>query len=251
MGIENYIGIKCCKTEKYLITVISPDICEDGYNISIKKIKESNKETLIKNKILSNDIFNLIISLVEKGKNIVLSGCVNSCKTALLEAIIKELSASKRCSLVENSKEISYSTENLTKYQADINSKDFTDVVSYVQKNGSDYIFSDFNVFNTKISAKNYFVQTVQAKSIEDSLRQIICTYIRDGYDEKSAKIQALSDINYIVFLDITDNSPKVVEIAELTPAKTMQLSVKAIAVFENGKYDVNIQNKRLKASQS
>lgn len=250
MGIEKYEGIKSCQTDKYSITVVAPNLCKNGYNICIKKIKESDKDTLIKNKILTKELFNLILSFVQDGKNIIISGPVNSCKTSLLEAILKETSSSKRSVLLGNNQEMPY-CKDIIEYQTDIHSNDFKKLLLYIQKNNTDFIFSDFNEFNTAIVAQKASLQTVWANSTESLLRQIISAYINSGYDEKFAKHQALSDIDIIISTDFINKSPKVITITELTPAKTLSSSLKKVVEFIDGKYEINYQKKKLKTPQT
>ena len=70
----------------------------------------------------------------------------------------------------------------------------------------------------------------MRSDSIENTLKNLICEYINDGLTEKFAKTKALSDIDYIIQMERnSDGSLKLATIVELTPAKTMPLSVKKI----------------------
>lgn len=243
-GIKTLDGVNTCKTDKYFIKVIGNDICKTGYNICIKKLEEINKEKLIKNQILTKEIFDLIVSYIENGKNIILAGPVNSCKTSILDAVMREI---KFCTLLEATSEIECETP--TRYQIDTQSKEFSDIIRYIQKNSFEYILADYNEFNTKIAAQKASLQTVQAKNTDDVLRIVFSAYINSGYEDKLAKYQALSDVDYIIFTDFVDGSPKVVNVLELSPAKTLPLSIKNIVEFKDKRYEINSQRKRLKVS--
>lgn len=98
------------------ITVILPPVSVDAANIIIKKSSQADINSLIDKGLLNRELFNFLVSAIDSGKNIVISGDINSGKTNLLDTLISSSLTQKRTVLIEDVPQISCSCENLIKF---------------------------------------------------------------------------------------------------------------------------------------
>lgn len=207
-----------CRINDYLITLISSDICLSGTNITIRKIKSFNIQSMIDKGLLSKEIYEFLISIINQRKNIVISGEINSGKTTLLNILIENCLHDKRAYIIENIAQITVENEFLVKF----NTKNFENLIPVVLKSKPEYIITDLNYFDYRLTDLDGKIVTLRSKSIESSLKTIIASY--NNMPDKFAKTKALTDFDYIAH--ITDQG---LSIIELTPAKTMAQSIKTI----------------------
>lgn len=65
-----------------------PKISISGVNIFIRKLKNADRDFIIDSSMMSKEVFDFLLYIIDEKKNIVLSGDINSGKTTLLEALI-------------------------------------------------------------------------------------------------------------------------------------------------------------------
>jgi len=205
-----------CRIDDYTIDVIKPDVCKNGVNIAIRKIKIFNAEMLVASGMMTKEILNFLVQQIINGKRIVISGGINSGKTTLLDALIKYCLCDKRCYLFEQSDLISVKSDLLVRF--DVSEGNYSSLLAVVQKANPEYIISDLNSFDDIAS-----ISTLRSSSLENTFRTLVSKY--GDMSEKYAKLKVLNDFDYIVHLD----GFKIVSVAELKPAKTMALSVNVI----------------------
>ena len=230
---ENFCGIKNFSVDGYSICVVADDVCENGVNITVRKKQEYDAKTLIKNKVLTKEMFDFLAFAIADRKNIVISGCINSGKTALLDALSKTALKDKRSFIIEREPQLSVDFNTMTKFK---NSN--PDLISYILKSMPDYLVADLNYIEPEFIDLRGFISTVRANSFEAAFQNLVGTCVVSGLPEKFAKAKVLSNFDYIVHLDrLSDGSVKVIAIMELVPAKTMQNSIKTVAKYVDGKY--------------
>jgi len=223
-------------TDKYYITIIGKDISKNGINIHIKKIKEFEASTLINNGMLTKDVFDFILSLIYSGKNIILSGGINSGKTILLDAILKNSLHDKRVYLLENNQNFSANFDTLVKFKT--NNNYYEELIIYIQKSYPDYFISDLNIADTKFSDINCRLITLRSNSIDEVIKEFTSAYINAGFIDKYARQRFLTDYDYIIQLRKNDSGNMILDsISELVPAKTLSASIKTIVKYTEGKY--------------
>ncbi len=238
-GCEDFNGIKTLKTDKYQITIIGTDVSNSGLNITIKKVEEIQPETLIKNGFLTAEVFNWIAQLADNGKNIIISGPSNSGKTTFVDMLLKTALKNKRIYLIENKPEINTELNSMVKFLP--NKTNYNDLLSFIHKIEPESFVCDQNSINDLYSDISGKLVTLKADSIEDTLKAIMSSYIKNGMPEKFAKTKALKDYDYIIQLEKTD-VPRVLSVVELTPAKTMPQSLKSVIKYINGKYEIKFE---------
>ncbi len=208
--------VNTIKKGKFIITRAG------NYNLSIRKTPNLD---IVKEKI-PNTLFKLLCSLIEKRKNIVIAGGINSGKTVLLDVLLKFVLNGKRCFLLENNSVISSEFDGLVKFCA--NSDNYSQLIEFILKSLPEYVISDLNTPDTEILRIKGGICTMRANSVNDVLQTVIGYYIKSGLPEKFAKIKTLENIDNIVLLN--DGA----EVFEISHARTSADSVKSIAKFKN-----------------
>ena len=231
------------KNEKYCITVMFPPVSENGINISVRKILTPDIETFYERNITSKEIFDFIVSAVSEGKNIVISGDINSGKTFFSNVLINVFASDKRFAVVEKYPQLSTDGENLMKFLIPDNQEQLDAFVSTLLKISPEFVFADLNVPLTDISEKKGSVITLRASSIDAAITKLVSAFIeQQALPEKFAKQKVLSDYDYIVQINkMSDGTSKVTSVVELKPARTLALSLKTVAKLVDGQYITEI----------
>ncbi len=234
---NDFNGIKNLSVDGYSICVVGDDICETGMNITIRKKQEFDSKKLIKSGVLSKEIFDFLVNTIDMKKNVVIAGSINSGKTTLLDALLNASNKEGRVFVIENEPQMVVNFDTITKFK-NLNS----DLISYILKSSPDYLVTDLNYIEPEFMDVKGFISTLRANSFDLAFQDLIGISAASGLSEKFAKNKILSNFDYIVYMDrISDGSVKVMSIMELSPAKTMQNSVKTIAQFVDGKYITDI----------
>lgn len=202
------------KIDNYFVTVIKPEICTSGTNITIRKIKDYDVDSLIQNGMLDKKMFDLLALMIAKKKRIVISGLVNSGKTTLLEVLVKSCLLDKRCYLLEKFAKISAQSDLLVKFCTN----NYEELIEVLLKSSPEYIVADLNCADDR-----FLISTMRAASVNETVKNLISLY--PDLPEKYAKVKALTEFDYIVYL--RDN--QIAALVELKPAKTMALSINTI----------------------
>lgn len=236
--LQNTTNLKC---ENLLISIISPQISLNGIYIIIRKIKDSDINTLLNNDFASKEIFDFLISAINAKKNIVISGRINSGKTTLLNAIIKDILPNKRLILLEKIPQINAESDQTIKLLTAPNSDNFADLLESTEKLLSEYTLTDLNTPIPQILEKIGKITTLRANSADSALAKLVNNCIsHENLPEKNARQLVLKNYDYIVQIDTIDGVRRISTITELTPARTAALSVKPVAIWVNGAYETN-----------
>lgn len=232
-----------CKVNNLVITIIMPNISQSGYNITIRKSCDFDMDKLVQNNMMSKEILDFIVLMINSKKNIVISGDINSGKTTLLDVLVKSTLEDKRAILLENFPSITAYFNTLMKFSIDKYSDDYYLLLSNILKMSSDYILSDLNFVIPELSDVKGNISTLRASSVDNALSKLISSVISaDNISEKYAKAKVLTNFDYIIQLNrMNDGVRRITSVVELTPARTAALSVKVIAKYEDGKYVTEI----------
>ena len=240
---DNSKNIWNCNVDNLFITIIMPNISNSGYNITIRKSYNFDIDKLIKNNMLSKEIFDFIILMINSKKNIVISGDINSGKTTFLDVLINSTLDGKRGVLLETFPSISSDFNTLMKFSIDKHSEDYYLLLSNILKMYPDYILADLNYIIPEFLDISGSISTLCASSVESAMSKLISAVIsEDNISEKYAKAKVLTNIDYIIQINkMNDGARRVTSIVELTPARTSALSMKVIAKYEDGGYITEI----------
>ena len=232
-----------CKVNNLVITIIMPNISQSGYNITIRKSCDFDMDKLIQNNMMSKEILDFIVLMINSKKNIVISGDINSGKTTLLDVLIKSTLEDKRAVLLESSSSISADFNTLMKFSIDKQSDDYYLLLSNILKMSPEYILSDLNFLISEFIDIKGNIFTLRASSVDNALSKLISKVIsEDNISEKYAKAKVLSNVDYIIQINrMNDGVRRVTSVVELTPARTAALSVKVIAKYEDEGYITEI----------
>ena len=230
-GLGEIKGDICnIKTNKYYITVIGANVCTDGVNITIRKIQQYTQEQIIKNGMMTKEVFDFILSLIKEKKNIIISGEINSGKTILLDVLVESCLKTQRVYLIESDPQISSKSDTIVKFVSEKSQQKYKDIIMYIQKSYPDYFISDTNFPDADFSDLSPKIITVRSSSIENTIKELSSSYIQSGFIEKYAKQRVLTDYDYIIRIKKSENGSIILDsISELSPAKTMASSIKTV----------------------
>lgn len=235
-GIEKFNGINQFSIKDYLISVVGNNICLNGPNITIRKKSVFTPEYLIKSGMLTNEIYEFLISAIDMKKNIVISGGINSGKTTLIDAIISKPLKNKRTFILENNPQINFDSNSVVKF------KNNEGIISYIAKSSPEYLVCDLNYIEPEFIDMNGVITTIRANSTDSAIQVLIGMCVVGGLPAKFAKNKALKNFDYIVHLEkCEDGISRITSIVELTPAKTMQASIKTIVKYVDGEFITQI----------
>lgn len=214
-----------------IVSLIMPEISSCGTNIIIRKNIFVDYRELIEEHFITEEMFNFITSAIKAGKNIVISGDVNSGKTNFLSALIDISLKNKRIVLLEAISQIASSSDNWFRFLIDKNSKYYDLLISDVLKMVPEYVVSDFNSQVPECLGAGANILTLRASGIEAAIMKLTAGFITfENLPEKNAKMKVLRNYDYIVQINKSSNGlNKVTKIVELSPAKTLAQSVKII----------------------
>ena len=231
------------KTDKYLISLVFPPVCESGINLTIRKILTPDIKVLFEKNLTTKEIFDFIISMLNDGKNLIISGDINSGKSFFLDVLINSVNAPARSILLENYKQLSTENDNLIKFTMPENSFDKNALFNNLLKISSDYIFADLNYPLSDFSERKGFIFTLRAPTVDSAITKLTSAFMAEySLPEKYAKAKVLSDYDYIIQINkMNDGSSKITSIVELNPGRTAALSLKVIAKLVDGQYITEI----------
>lgn len=222
--LDNSKNIWTCRVNNLLITIIMPNISQSGYNITIRKSCDFDMDKLIQNNMMSKEIFDFILLMINSKKNIVISGDINSGKSTLLDVLLKSALEDKRAILLENSPSISTDFNTLMKFSIDKHSDDYYLLLSNILKMTPEYILADLNFSIPELSDIKGNISTLRATSVEDALSKLISSVISvDNISEKYAKTKVLTNIDYIIQINrMNDGVRRVTSVVELNPQEQL-----------------------------
>lgn len=231
------------KVKNMNITVILPPVSVDAANIIIKKSSQADINSLIDKGLLNRELFNFLVSAIDSGKNIVISGDINSGKTNLLDTLISFSLTQKRTVLIEDVPQISCSCENLIKFSVNKLSGHLSMLLTNILNMSPEHLIIDLNNPVCSISDWKGTVLTLRAGSIDSALTKLVSSMVaNEKFPEKYAKGKVLSDYDYIVQINkMSDGISRITSIVELTPARTSALSVREIAKLVDNQYVTEI----------
>lgn len=242
--IDNSRNIWDLRFDNLCITVIMPSVSQKGYNITIRKQLPCSMSKLLEKNMMTKEIFDFLVSIVDAKKNVVISGEINSGKTTLLDTLITSTLLNRRVALFEKKSSFTCEGSAFMKFLTDRCSADYKELLSDILKTIPDYVISDFNVPMPEISELSGCIFTLRASSVEAAISKLTAGFISEEHlPEKYAKARVYTSYDYIVQINQTkDGVKRITSIVELKPARTAALSVKVIAKFvDEGDYVTEI----------
>ena len=232
------------KYDNLLISVIMPPVSQGGVNIVIKKLKPEllQLNTLINGGFITEDLFEFLISVVNSGKNIVVSGDAGCGKTLLIDALTKLALSNKRGVILEEFSQIQATSDTLMKFDFSSIKSDyeFRKLFSNLNRLSPDFVV---NLLISAIERECSNIISLRSSNIDNVISKITGAYIcEEKCSEKYAKLKFLSTFDYVVQIGkCSDGIRRITSITELSPARTMALSLKNIAKWENNAYVLDI----------
>lgn len=232
------------------ITVISNS--DYSNTIIIRKVnKISDKlSDLTKKCVLTKNIEDFLYHILEEKKNIIISGNVNTGKSAFLNVFINSINKDKRIVLLDE-----YSLENVSdnilSFGVQGYTKDeFENLLSAAVKLEPDYIIFDMN--ETILSSAFYefipqglkgVITTVRSSSITNAvMKYVMQTQFTQKTTEKHAKAKFASLFDYIIHIEkLSDGTYRLGSMMEITSTKSSSLVLNEILKLEDGCYVLDL----------
>lgn len=252
--LNNIYAMSGCKDDKrnnicnyrvkdLFITLIMPELSQCGINIAIRKSFVRSIDNILENGMMTREIFDFLVSITDAGKNIVISGDINSGKTTLIDTLINTSLLNRRSALIEETACINSAGDTLMKFTVDKQSPDYCALISNILKMSPEYFIADLNSPVPELSEVSGSIITLRASCVDAAIAKLISGFT--GFEkipEKYAKTKVFTDYDYIVQINkMNDGTRKITSIVELTPARTAALSVKSVAKFVDGEYITEI----------
>lgn len=234
------------------ITVVSNSDCSK--TIIIRKVnKISDKfSDLTKKCVLTKNIEDFLYHILEEKKNIIISGNVNTGKSAFLNVFINSINKDKRIVLLDEYSGYSSSiSENMLSFGVQGYTKDeFDNLLSAAVKLEPDYIVSDMN--ETILSGAFYefipqglkgVITTVRSSSITNAvMKYVMQTQFTQKTTEKQAKAKFASLFDYIIHIEkLSDGTYRLGSMMEITSTKSSSLVLNEILKLEDGCYVLDL----------
>lgn len=235
-GSDNASGIVNVKIEHLLVTMLLPPVCEP--KIVIKKLsrRKFDFEYLNACGMLSKPAVELIKSFLNEKKNILITGKIDSGKSALLSAIINEL-ADKRSALLQEFPMIKPQGQVETFSAGGLKEGEFEKLISTVISTLPEYLFADLNFVKytdfimNSLSGLNGFVSTIRANSVVSAIVKLASSAVySEKCTEKTAKANIAKVFDYIIYID----GCKLVSITSFSLNKAGSLMLSEIEIPED-----------------
>lgn len=252
--LNNIYALSGCKDDKrnnicnyrvkdLFITLIMPELSQCGINISIRKSFVRSIDNILENGMMTREIFDFLVSITDAGKNIVISGDINSGKTTLIDTLINTSLLNRRSALIEETACINSAGDTLMKFTVDKQSPDYCALISNILKMSPEYFIADLNSPVPELSEVSGSIITLRASCVDAAIAKLISGFTGlEKIPEKYAKTKVFTDYDFIVQINkMNDGTRKITSIVELTPARTAALSVKSVAKFVDGEYITEI----------
>ena len=227
------------KTDTLFISLIPSAISQSGIIIIFKKNVLLQPASLIKKSMMTEEIFNFIISIISMKKNIIVSGTVNSGKTTFLDTLLNSCLLNSRSVVIENIPQLTSSSESIIKLLINKNSSDTEFVISNILKMSPEYILCDLNEPLQELSGRDGLILTLKAASAGDAFSKLVCSCaMSENLSEKFARQRVLSEYDYIIHINKNENGVRYISsIIELNLARTSALSMKEVVKFVDNEY--------------
>lgn len=248
-GSDKAAGIVNVKIEHLLITMLLPPVCEP--KIVIKKLsrRKFDFEYLNSCGMLSKPAVELIKSFIIEKKNILITGKIDSGKSALLSAIINEL-ANKRSALLQEFQMIKPVGLVETFSAGGLQECEFEKLISTIISSLPEYLFADLNFVKytdfimNSLSGLHGFVSTIRANSVVSAIVKLASSAIyNEKCTEKTAKANIAKVFDYIIYVD----NCKLISVASLSLNKAGSLMLTELEIPE----DITSQPEALPDPQS
>lgn len=240
-----------CKSENLVMSVILPPLSENGVCITIKKIFSYDMKDFLDNGFLNKDIYDFLVSALKQKKNIIISGDVNSGKTALIDNFLSNVLTNKRCLVLEEFPQMNSDDINLLKYNISALKSDyeFKTFYSELLRMQGDYLIIDSNnpMFFTPcvsaIQANQGAILSLRSASVENAISKLVNAYIYEFQcNEKTAKLRFYTNFDYLVQINrCEDGVCRITSVIELIPAKTAIQCTKLIAKWQTDHFITDV----------
>lgn len=239
-----------CKIDNFLITILKEPVFSSGKAITIRKQPQKlGFGELTDVKFMPKDVAELLLTIIQGRKNIIITGAHTSGKTFLADNILTAALNYSRTAVIEDIPQLITKNEKISKYctKSITDICDFMTLFNAIIQTAPEYILSDIknNGFIAQIldyaaTSKGNII-TMPALNAENIMTKAIGLLQTCGYSEKLAKSVFLNSIDYIITVEKNENYGwRIAALTEVTQAKTTAQSLKDI-------YNVN-ENIILKA---
>lgn len=179
-----------------IITIVMQPVADTFITIRKKARKNTDFGFLLQHNKIDENIYSFLISMINEGKNILISGASDSGKTSYTEAFY---SAVKNSFLLQNTKFI----EEKSYICGDLEEEEIENLISALSAENPNYFVYDFNNGYYNNTYVHSLISTVRADSPMLAVTKIASNLAARGkLTEKQAKSAIGENFNYIIHLE-------------------------------------------------
>lgn len=206
---KNDLNLFRIRLNKTVITLFAPPVSEKKILFEKLSAEHVTLDLLVEENSISQEEKDFLKNIISKRKNLLVAAPASCGKTALLAAIIDEVSKFSRSAVLENSPVINQNKADSYLIRG-LNDNELDDLLNAVSKLKYDYTINDTEYLPAILSdrLKEGYIASVEAETMTQAVIKLAGYKIySEKFSEKQAKAFLASQFEYIVLLKKSDNS--------------------------------------------
>lgn len=206
---KNDLNLFRIRLNKTVITLFAPPVSEKKILFEKLSAEHVTLDLLVEENSISQEEKDFLKNIISERKNLLVAATASCGKTALLAAIIDEVSKFSRSAVLENSPVINQNKADSYLIRG-LNDNELDDLLNAVSKLKYDYTINDTEYLPAILSdrLKEGYIASVEAETMTQAVIKLAGYKIySEKFSEKQAKAFLASQFEYIVLLKKSDNS--------------------------------------------
>lgn len=206
---KNDLNLFRIRLNKTVITLFAPPVSEKKILFEKMSAEHVTLDLLVEENSISQEEKDFLKNIISERKNLLVAAPASCGKTALLAAIIDEVSKFSRSAVLENSPVINQNKADSYLIRG-LNDNELDDLLNAVSKLKYDYTINDTEYLPAILSdrLKEGYIASVEAETMTQAVIKLAGYKIySEKFSEKQAKAFLASQFEYIVLLKKSDNS--------------------------------------------
>lgn len=228
----------------FYVNAVTAPVALNGPVLSIKKTSKEhlNLENLMSQKILTNEVAQLLSKAVKARLNIIITGPKDSGKTSLLNALAAEIPSEERIITIEDFSQLTLEQEHVVKFETKSSVSTKTLLENALKITPDRIIIGEcketeiYDIIHAINAGQDGFLTTLWATSTKDAFSKIesMCGSEANEFSQRNIRAQIASAINLIIHLSkLSDGSNKITAVTEIIGMEGNSMLTQEIFRFE------------------